>query len=1170
MLLPSKAQIILFWGPEFVVLYNDAYRPVFGAKHPHALAQPGSDAWHEIWDTQLRALLEGVVTTGEAFWAQDLLFVLERYGFVEETYFDVSYDPVRNESGAVGGVFCIVTETTERVVGQRRMALLRDLAGRNAMARTSREACILAMETLAANPMDVTFALAYLDDELQSSTPGAEERLASATPEQMQELPLPLVGGRTGRLIVGVNPRRPFDGQYRSFLHLVADQFATALANARAYEEERQRAEALAAIDKAKTAFFSNVSHEFRTPLTLMLGPIEELLSRSPGEIAPADHELVRMVHRSGLRLLKLVNTLLEFSRIEAGRVRARFQQVDLCAVTTDVASMFRSAMEQAGLAFTIECSDRATAAFVDREMWERIILNLLSNALKFTSHGGVTVRLRATDTSAVIEVHDTGIGIPAEELPRLFERFRRVEAARGRSHEGSGIGLALVSELVKLHGGEITVESEAGRGTTFTISIPLGSAHLPADQIIVNDEGGKAFDGKAYVEEAFGWLGQADAKSDRSATGASLDVSGRILLADDNADMAAYARRLLSERWAVDTAGNGREAIRMARERRPDVIVADIMMPELDGLGLLRELRSDLDLRSIPVILLSARAGEEARIEGLAAGADDYLVKPFSSRDLIARVDAQLIRARARTLEDEHSRRLIGLFLNAPVAIAILRGPDHVYELTNARYRELVGGRDVVGKAVRLALPELEGQGIYELLDGVRSSGEPYIGRSLRVTLNRGRDGEPEDVYLDVVYQPSFGADGRAEAIVVVAHDVTELARAKAQAEDANRLKDEFLATLSHELRTPLNAILGYTQLLRAGKIDAERQPVVFDTIERNARLQEQLVSDVLDVSRIITGKLRLDVRTLDLRKVIEDAIETVTPAADAKGVKLQAVLDSPGIPIAGDPQRLQQVVWNLVSNAVKFTPRGGRVQIRLQRVGSHVEVSVSDTGEGISPEFLPHVFQRFTQADGTFSRAHGGLGIGLAICRHLVEAHGGAITAASPGQGAGSTFRFQLPTMIVHERPARDEAAHPTADPGSAPPPSLVELSGIRVLLVDDDLDALHMVEDALSLAGARVTTASNAIDALSVLDRERFDVGILDVGMPHVDGYELLRRIRQRTAEQQGRIPLAALTAYARSIDRTRSLQSGFQLHLTKPVQPGELTAAISALANRARAQ
>ncbi len=312
MLLPSKAQIILFWGPEFTVLYNDAYRPVFGAKHPQALGLPGRQAWSEIWDSVLHELLAGVVRSGEAFWAKDLLFELERYGFPEETYFDVSYDPVRVESGEVGGVYCIVTETTERVVGERRLALLKDLAERNATARTARDACLLATETLAAKPQDILFALAYLDDELQCCTPGAEEQLQRAPRELVKELSVSSAGGdaRPARLVLGLNPRRPFDDQYRVFLDLVADQLRTGLANARAYEQERKRAEALAELDRAKTAFFSNVSHEFRTPLTLLVGPLEDGLADSSTPLPAVHRERQEVAHRNALRLLRLVNTL--------------------------------------------------------------------------------------------------------------------------------------------------------------------------------------------------------------------------------------------------------------------------------------------------------------------------------------------------------------------------------------------------------------------------------------------------------------------------------------------------------------------------------------------------------------------------------------------------------------------------------------------------------------------------------------------------------------------------------------------------------------------------------------------------------------------------------------------------------------------------------------------
>jgi nitrogen-specific signal transduction histidine kinase len=447
MMLPSKAQIILFWGPEFVVLYNDTYRPVFGAKHPEALGLAGRDAWREIWESQLHALLAGVVRTGEAFWAQDLLFEIERHGFPEETYFDVSYDPVRVESDDVGGVYCIVTETTERVVGERRMALLKDLAARNAKARTVAEACVFATETLATTPNDLLFALTFLGDKLQSSTPGAPEQLAGSKPELVKDLSIASSSqeAQAARLVVGLNPKRPFDDQYRAFVDLVADQFGTALANARAHEQERHRAEALAELDRAKTTFFSNVSHEFRTPLTLLLGPLEDGLADLGTPLPPVHRERQEVAHRNALRLLRLVNTLLDFSRIEAGRIDASFEPTDLASFTAELASLFRSAIEKAGLELVVDCDPQPDLVYVDREMWEKIVLNLLSNAFKFTFEGRITVQLRSLGDHVELRVVDTGVGIPLADLPRMFERFHRIKHSRARTHEGTGIGLALV-----------------------------------------------------------------------------------------------------------------------------------------------------------------------------------------------------------------------------------------------------------------------------------------------------------------------------------------------------------------------------------------------------------------------------------------------------------------------------------------------------------------------------------------------------------------------------------------------------------------------------------------------------------------------------------------------------------------------------------------------------
>jgi len=439
----------------------------------------------------------------------------------------------------------------------------------------------------------------------------------------------------------------------------------------KAHERElaRQREE-LAQLDKLKTQFFANISHEFRTPLTLMMGPLEDALAESEG-LSAANREQLDLAHRNSLRLLKLVNTLLDFSRIEAGRIQASYEATDLSVFTTELASVFRAAIERAGMRLVIDCPALPETVYIDREMWEKIVLNLLSNAFKFTFEGKIEVTLRCVDSAVEMMVRDTGTGIPASEIPQLFERFHRVKGARGRSYEGSGIGLALVQELVKLHGGDVRIESEVDRGSTFIVAIPLGSNHLPADRIGgARTLASTGLGSNVYVQEALRWLPErleaADAvesaqlnSQDKSSSVHEREESARILLADDNADMRQYVQRLLRDQYEVIGVTDGEAALKSARERRPDLILSDVMMPRMDGFELLRAIRADDDLKSIPIILLSARAGEESRVEGLDAGADDYLVKPFSARELSARVRSNLALARIRRESAEKFRVL-------------------------------------------------------------------------------------------------------------------------------------------------------------------------------------------------------------------------------------------------------------------------------------------------------------------------------------------------------------------------------------------------------------------------------------------------------------------------------------------------------------------------------
>ncbi|MES1245209.1 MAG: ATP-binding protein [Acidobacteriota bacterium] len=428
----------------------------------------------------------------------------------------------------------------------------------------------------------------------------------------------------------------------------------------KAHEREiaRQREE-LAKLDELKTQFFANISHEFRTPLTLMMGPLEDAMAE--GGLSAPNRERLDVAYRNSARLLKLVNTLLDFSRIEAGRIQASYEPTDLAALTAELASVFRSAVERAGMRLAVDCPPLPEPVYVDREMWEKVVLNLLSNAFKFTFDGEIAVSLQAVllgETAAArLTVRDTGTGIPPEEIPHLFERFHRVRGARGRSFEGSGIGLALVQELVRLHGGRVEVESGVDRGSAFTVTIPFGVAHLPADRIeAARTLASTGLRADAFVEESLHWLPE-------ERPGPGPDGSGqRILLADDNADMREYVHRLLGG-YEVEAVTDGVSALRAARERLPDLVLTDVMMPGLDGFELLRELRSDPRTREVPVILLSARAGEESRLEGLAAGADDYLIKPFSAKEVLARVQSHLELARLRretreALQEEDRRK--------------------------------------------------------------------------------------------------------------------------------------------------------------------------------------------------------------------------------------------------------------------------------------------------------------------------------------------------------------------------------------------------------------------------------------------------------------------------------------------------------------------------------
>ncbi|HEX4565862.1 MAG TPA: ATP-binding protein, partial [Vicinamibacterales bacterium] len=1151
-MLTSRYPMWIGWGPALTFLYNDPYARILGTKHPSALGQSAPDVWREIWD-EVGPRIERVLTTGEATYDEALLLMMERHGYLEETYFTFSYSPIFDEQSRISGNFCVVMEDTEKIIGERRLALLRDLAARLAESTTERDVLDAIQASLAGEPRDLPFSLVYLLDG-EASHPrlacatGVDERTAAGyaldvlaqngttvTCPKGNALLLRLQqqgqAAPAGVFVAGLNPYRPVDDAYRTFLNLFAGQVSSGLANAHAHEGERRRAEMLAALDRAKTAFFSNISHEFRTPLTLMLGPTEDALAAG-GTIA---RDQLELIHRNELRLLKLVNSLLDFSRTEAGRTQALYEPTDLSAITIDLASTFRSAIERGGLTFEVDCEPLEQPVFVDRQMWEKVVLNLLSNAFKFTLSGGIRVTLHSEGEAAVLTVTDTGVGIPGEELPRLFERFHRIEGMAARTPEGSGIGLALVQDLVRLHGGSIAASSEVGRGTTFRVRVPYGTANLPADRIGRSADQAPANDSwRMFVSEAERWLGAPDGGAvDFTALDPALATGGgstrtRIVLADDNADMRAYLARLLGASWSVEAVANGREALGAVARQRADLVLADVMMPEMDGFELIRRLREDEATRDIPIVLLSARAGEEARVEGLQAGADDYVVKPFSARELTARIETQLLRASIRAADSLRRRQLADIFRQAPAAIAILRGPEHVYEHANPAYLALTGNRPVVGLPFRDARPELAGQGIYELLDVVYATGDPHVGKALPLMVVRD-SAALEERFFDFVYEATRDATGLIDGIAVVAFDVTDLVRARREAELANRAKDEFLAMLGHELRNPLAPMRTALQLMRLrGGNALERERTV---IERQTQHLVRLVDDLLDVSRIARGKIDLRREHIDVADAVAKAIEMASPMLEERQHDL--TIDVPrGLELDADPARLAQVIANLLTNAAKYTESGGRVSISATREPGWVVISVRDSGIGISSEMLPRVFEMFAQERQALDRTQGGLGLGLTIVRNLVKLHGGTVYAKSQGRGKGSEFIVKLPAVSVAVTATSAAPAPDTMRRSAAP--------GARVLIVDDNVDAAEMFSDFVQSLGYEVRTVHDGPAALRVVEEFAPTVALLDIGLPVMDGYELAARL---PAAAPTHVKLIAVTGYGQEADRNRAKNAGF---------------------------
>lgn len=836
-MLGSGFATCIAWGPSFIQFYNDAWIGVLGSKHPDAAGAPSHVTWQEHWPG-LASVFREVCETSHTSFTQDRQLELARNGHPEEAYFTWSCSPLTDEAGIVRGVMTIAAETTERVLLERRLIALRALTSATSGAATVTDACRLAEQALAEQAKDLPFVLIYRVDEARQrcslcaaagvlagspAAPYSVELHSTSTvwplgrvarhcealsvidlasrlrafhagpwpepPTSALLLPVRLENDPAGAvLVLGLSPRLEFDRLYQEFTEQLAQQLGASLTDARLRESARDRLEQLAELDRTKTEFFSNVSHEFRTPLTLILAPLEDMQLRANVE-ADLQGEL-EVAARNAKRLLNLVDTLLDFSKIEAGRLRAQFELLDLAALTRDVASLFRSAAERVGLSLHVDCPPLPAFVSVDRQMWEQIVSNLLSNALKHTFEGSISVRLAASDQHVELTVSDTGVGIPEEELSNIFLRFHRVRDVRSRTDEGAGIGLAMVYELVRLHHGRVRARSAPGQGSTFTLWIhrhyrpesPQASgtrslARSIAKQLAAEadqwTQGGPTIT-PAPTDVVEGVLGPARP----SQPGRAPDSC--VLVVDDNADMRDYLTRMLGMHWKVLATNDGEAALALARRHRPDLVLTDVMMPGLDGFGLLRLLRADNDLKATPVILVTARAHEEAAIEGLLAGADDYIAKPFASRELVARVGAQLELARIRRHGEERVRELLTLM---PVAVYAC-DQDGRFEVVNRRAIELWGAEPPVQDrewALRGGPHVLHPDGsIVEPeaapMARVLQSGKVVMDEELVIVRPDGSS--RRDILVNI--RPLHDADGRLMGAVSAFLDVTDRKRAE------------------------------------------------------------------------------------------------------------------------------------------------------------------------------------------------------------------------------------------------------------------------------------------------------------------------------------------------------------------------------------------------------
>jgi PAS domain S-box-containing protein len=1227
--LASNFPINVIWGDDNIQIYNDGYRTVCGEAHPRALGEDYSVTWSSAWPAIGEPFRQA--REGHTSFLENQRMFLTRNGYLEETFFTFSLSPIRDETGEIGGLFHPVTETTATMLSERRTRALRDLNASLASAVDMDDLSRRTVEVLSQFEFDLPLLLLYhlspdgstyvlaahhglpvrrlasiATIDAHSTTPWLMAKALTPDgplgitefsdlfkgagpyeepPERALILPITVPGLELPTLLVvaGASPRLPFDDSYMGFYELLSTAITAAVAAVRARTDERRRAEALAEIDRSKTMFFSNVSHEFRTPLTLMLGPLADVLQQ-PEALSFEDRQRILVAQRNGHRLLKLVNTLLDFSRIEAQRVQASFEPIDIGSLTAELASNFRSAIEQAGLRLVIEVADLPQSVYLDRDLWEKIVLNLLSNAFKFTFEGEISIRVRASDDRerAEVTIRDTGTGIAPEELPRLFERFHRIEGAKGRSFEGSGIGLALVQELVHLQGGEIRAESRLGEGTSFSISVPFGKAHIAPEQMRSSEPvEGNVGRRQAFVDEAMSWLPTGAAApapsispAEGTETAETLAPTGHVLLADDNADMRAYVERLLSiSGFTVETAADGEAALNAARLRRPELIVSDVMMPRLDGFGLLSRVRADGELKDTPFILLSARAGEEARLEGIGAGADDYLVKPFSARELVARIAAlirqsrdrreTLLRETAARLHElnadlerrvlEHSRERGRTWKYSPDLLSVIDFATGVFDKTNPAWKKTLGldEEELLGTPLR-ALLHPDDVVASETAFQAAQNGLPVLHFENRCLT---REGDYRWLsWVAVVVDDKLYCSARDITDHKTRDD--ELRKTQETLRQAQKMEviGQLTGGVAHDFNNLLMVISGGLDVLDKRDDPVRRERIksgMLQAVNRGASLTRQLLT--------FARRQPLKPQPVDLRHQISQMRELLDRTLGGD-ITIEVDVDAGVWPVQADPSELELVLLNLCVNARDAMPAGGTIVISASnsvvdasgKRGDVVKITVADGGIGMQPEVLKRVFEPFF----TTKEVGKGSGLGLAQVYGFVEASGGSVEIRSE-PGVGTTVELWLPRSI--EAAFEASGNHSSRSQGEADR----SVAG-KILVVEDDDSVAMLVNDMLDQLGYSVTRVDGAAAALSVLasDAEP-DLMFSDIMMPGgINGVDLAKEVKQRHPT----LPILLTSGYADMLKSAATAQ-GVEI-LPKPYSLRQLSEALRATIPDAR--